>query len=42
MLVLFLLWRDFQKDLATRSVLDKNAAVLTEIATMIRERMPRG
>lgn len=42
MLVFFLLWRDFQKDLATRSVLDKNAAVLTEIATMIRERMPRG
>ena len=41
MLVFFLLWRDFQKDQATRAVLDKNAAVLTEIATVIRERMPR-
>ncbi len=40
-LVFFLLWRDFQKDLATREVLDKNAMVLTEIATVIRERMPR-
>jgi hypothetical protein len=41
LLVFFLLWRDFQKDEATRAVLDKNAAVLTEIATVIRERMPR-
>lgn len=40
-LVFFLLWRDFQKDQATRQVLDKNAVVLTEIATVIRERMPR-
>ena len=42
LLVAFLLWRDLQKDQATRSVLDKNALILTEIATVIRERMPRG
>lgn len=41
LLVFFLLWRDHQKDQATREVLDKNALVLTEIATVIRERMPR-
>jgi hypothetical protein len=40
-LVFFLLWRDVQKEQATRAVLDKNAIVLTEIATVIRERMPR-
>ena len=40
-LVFFLLWRDAEKDKATRSVLDKNATVLTEIATVIKERMPR-
>ncbi|MEO0945362.1 MAG: hypothetical protein AAFY06_11045 [Pseudomonadota bacterium] len=40
-LVFFLLWRDAEKDRATRVVLDKNAAILTEIATVIRERMPR-
>lgn len=41
LLVFFLLWRDAEKDRATRVVLDKNAAILTEIATVIRERMPR-
>ena len=40
-LVFFLLWRDAEKDRATRAVLDKNAAILTEITTVIRERMPR-
>lgn len=40
-LVFFLLWRDAEKDRATRTVLDKNATVLIEIATVIRERMPR-
>lgn len=40
-LVFFLLWRDIEKDRATRTILDKNAAILTEIATIIRERMPR-
>ena len=41
LLVFFLLWRDLQKDQTTRAALDKNALVLTEIATVIRERMPR-
>ena len=41
-LVFFLLWRDMQKDNALSNALDKNALVLTEIATVIRERMPRG
>lgn len=40
-LVFFLLWRDAEKDKATRAVLDKNATILTEIGTIIRERMPR-
>ena len=40
-LVFFLLWRDAEKDRATRAVLDKNATILTEITTVIRERMPR-
>lgn len=40
-LVFFLLWRDAEKDRATRAVLDKNVATLTEIATVIRERLPR-
>lgn len=40
-LVFFLLWRDVEKDRATRAVLEKNAAILTEIGTIIRERMPR-
>lgn len=41
LLVMFLLWRDAEKDKATRVVLDKNATILTEIATVIKERMPR-
>lgn len=41
LLVFFLLWRDHEKDKATRAVLSKNTAILTEIATVIRERMPR-
>lgn len=40
-LVFYLLWRDLEKDKATRAVLAKNAEILTEIATVIRERMPR-
>lgn len=40
-LVFFLLWRDIEKDKATRAIMDKNAAILTEISTVIRERMPR-
>ena len=41
LLVFFLLWRDTEKDRATRAVLEKNATILTEIGTIIRERMPR-
>ena len=40
-LVFFLLWRDAEKDRATRAVLEKNAHILTEIATVIAERLPR-
>jgi hypothetical protein len=40
LLVFYLLWRDLQKDQATRAVLDKNSAVLIEITTIIRERLP--
>lgn len=41
LLVFYLLYRDVQKDQATRAVLDKNTAVLLEMATIIRERLPR-
>lgn len=41
LLVFYLLWRDLQKDRATRDVLDKNTGVLIELTTMIRERLPR-
>ena len=41
LLVFFLLWRDLQKDKATREVLDKNTTILIEMTTMIRERLPR-
>ena len=41
MMVFFLLYRDLQKDQATRSVLDKNTQILVEMTTMIRERLPR-
>lgn len=41
LLVFYLLWRDLQKDQATRAVLDKNSAILIEVTTIIRERLPR-
>ena len=41
LLVFYLLYRDLQKDQATRAVLDKNTTVLLEMATIIRERLPR-
>ena len=41
-LVFYLLWRDLQKDQATRAVLDKNSQILTQITTIIQERLPRG
>ena len=40
-LVVFLLWRDMQKDKATREVLDKNTQILAEMTTILRERLPR-
>ena len=42
LLVFFLLWRDHQKDQATREVLSKNTSVLVEMTTLVRERLPRG
>ena len=41
LLVFYLLYRDFQKDQAMREILNKNSQVLTELATLIRERLPR-
>ncbi len=41
LLVFYLLYRDNQKDAATRSVLDKNTTILLEMTTIIRERLPR-
>jgi len=42
LLVFYLLYRDLQKDQATRDVVNKNSVVLTELTTLIRERLPRG
>ncbi|MEL6169032.1 MAG: hypothetical protein AAFR35_10095 [Pseudomonadota bacterium] len=41
LLVFYLLWRDLQKEAATREALDKNTKILVELNTMIRERLPR-
>lgn len=41
-LTFYLLWRDLQKDRATRDVLERNTTVLVEMTTMVRERLPRG
>lgn len=41
MLVFYLLYRDNQKDAATRDVLNKNTTILLELTTIIRERLPR-
>lgn len=41
LLVFYLLYRDVQKDLATRAVLDKNTTTLLEMATIIKERLPK-
>jgi hypothetical protein len=40
-MVFYLLYRDGQKEQATREVLDKNTIILTEMTTMLRERLPR-
>lgn len=39
LLVFYLLWRDAQKDAATREALSKNTAVLIEMATLLRTRV---
>ncbi|MEL6517959.1 MAG: hypothetical protein AAFR34_04880 [Pseudomonadota bacterium] len=41
-LVFYLLYRDLEKDRATRQLLDKNTAILVELSTIIRERLPGG
>jgi hypothetical protein len=41
LMVFYLLYRDGQKEQATREVLDKNTVVLTEMTTLLRERLPR-
>jgi hypothetical protein len=41
LLVFYLLYRDLQKDQATRDVVNKNSQVLVELTTLIRERLPR-
>ena len=41
LLVFYLLYRDLQKDLATRAVLDKTTPTLLEMATIIKERLPK-
>jgi hypothetical protein len=41
LMVFYLLWRDQQKDLATRDVLNRNTQVLAEMTTLLRERLPR-
>ncbi|MEO8529651.1 MAG: hypothetical protein ABI459_00360 [Deltaproteobacteria bacterium] len=40
-MVFYLLYRDGQKEQATRDVLDKNTVILTEMTTLLRERLPR-
>lgn len=41
-LVFYLLFRDYQKDQATREALNRTTHVLVELSTLIRERLPRG
>ena len=39
-LVFYLLYRDMEKDKATRALFDKNTQILVELSTIIRERLP--
>ncbi|SES17572.1 hypothetical protein SAMN04490244_106305 [Tranquillimonas rosea] len=41
LLVFYLLFRDAQKEDATREALNKNTEVMIEMTTLIRERLPR-
>ncbi len=40
LLVFYLLWRDLEKDRLTRGIVDENTRLLTELATIIHERLP--
>ena len=40
LLVFYLLYRDLEKDKIARTIIDRNTEVLTELATIIRERLP--
>jgi len=40
LLVFYLLYRDLEKDKIVRTIIDRNTEVLTELATIIRERLP--
>ena len=42
LLVFYLFWRDAEKDRLTRGIVDENTRLLTELATIIRERLPAG
>lgn len=41
-LTFYLLYRDVQKEAAVRDALNRNTRILTEMTTLIRERMGRG
>jgi hypothetical protein len=41
LLVFVLLIRDHQKEAATRELLNRNTQILTEITTVLAERLPR-
>lgn len=41
LLTFYLLFRDHQKDEATRAILNRNTEIIIEITTMMRERLPR-
>ena len=40
LLVFYLLYRDFEKDKLTRGIVERNTRILTEMSTIIRERLP--
>ena len=40
LLVFYLLYRDLEKDRATREIVDRSTEILIEMSTIIRERLP--
>ncbi len=40
LLVFYLLYRDLEKDRATREIVDRSTTILIELSTIIRERLP--